>query len=107
MIGELTVQQFLARRAQGAPMTLLDVREEWEIRLSPAPSEYLHIPMGQIPERSGEMDLAAEIVVMCRSGGRSMEVARYLLRSGFAKVSNLQGGILAWSRDIDPTIPVY
>jgi rhodanese-related sulfurtransferase len=107
MIGELTVQQFLARRAQGAPMTLLDVREEWEIRLSPAPSEYLHIPMGQIPERSGEMDLAAEIVVMCRSGGRSMEVARYLLRSGFVKVSNLQGGILAWSRDIDPTIPVY
>jgi rhodanese-related sulfurtransferase len=107
MIGELTVQQFLARRAEGAPMTLLDVREEWEIRLSPAPSEYLHIPMGQIPERSGEMDPAAEIVVMCRSGGRSMEVARYLLRSGFAKVSNLTGGILAWSRDIDPTIPVY
>ncbi len=107
MIGELTVQQFLARRAQGAPMTLLDVREEWEIRLSPAPSEYLHIPMGQIPERSGEMDPAAEIVVMCRSGGRSMEVARYLLRSGFARVSNLSGGILAWSRDIDPTIPVY
>ena len=107
MIGELTVQQFLARRAQGAPMTLLDVREEWEIRLSPAPSQYLHIPMGQIPERSGEMDPAAEIVVMCRSGGRSMEVARYLLRSGFATVFNLQGGILAWSRDIDPAIPVY
>lgn len=107
MIGELTVQQFLARRAEGAPMTLLDVREEWEIQLSPAPSKYLHIPMGQIPERSGEMDPAAEIVVMCRTGGRSMEVARYLLRSGFVKVSNLTGGILAWSRDIDPTIPVY
>jgi rhodanese-related sulfurtransferase len=88
-------------------MTLLDVREEWEVRLSPAPSEYLHIPMGQIPERSGEMDPGAQIVVMCRSGGRSMEVARYLLRSGFANVSNLQGGIVAWSRDIDPTIPVY
>jgi rhodanese-related sulfurtransferase len=107
MSSEITVQQFLARRAQGTPMTLLDVREEWEIRLSPAPSEYLHIPMGQIPERSGEMDPGAEIVVMCRSGGRSMEVARYLLRSGFTNVSNLQGGIVAWSRDIDPTIPVY
>jgi rhodanese-related sulfurtransferase len=107
MSDEITVRDFLARRAQGAPMTLLDVREEWEVRLSPAPSEYLHIPMGQIPERSGEMDPGAQIVVMCRSGGRSMEVARYLLRSGFANVSNLQGGIVAWSRDIDPTIPVY
>ena len=107
MISEITVQQFLARRAGGAPMTLLDVREEWEVRLSPAPSEYLHIPMGQIPERSGEMDPGAEIVVMCRSGGRSMQVARYLQRSGFATVANLQGGILAWSRDIDTTIPVY
>jgi rhodanese-related sulfurtransferase len=107
MSEEITVRDFLARRAQGTPMTLLDVREEWEVRLSPAPSEYLHIPMGQIPERSGEMDPGAQIVVMCRSGGRSMEVARYLLRSGFANVSNLQGGIVAWSRDIDPTIPVY
>ena len=107
MISEMTVQQFLARRAEGAPMTLLDVREEWEVRLSPAPSGYLHIPMGQIPERSGEMDPGAEIVVMCRSGGRSMEVARYLQRSGFATVANLKGGILAWSRDIDPAIPVY
>jgi rhodanese-related sulfurtransferase len=107
MSAEITVQQFLERRAQGTPMTLLDVREEWEVRLSPAPSEYLHIPMGQIPERSGEMDPAAQIVVMCRSGGRSMEVTRYLLRSGFANVSNLQGGIVAWSRDVDPTIPVY
>jgi rhodanese-related sulfurtransferase len=107
MSGEITVQQFLERRAQGTPMTLLDVREEWEVRLSPAPSEFLHIPMGQIPERSGEMDPGAQIVVMCRSGGRSMEVTRYLLRSGFANVSNLQGGIVAWSRDVDPTIPVY
>jgi rhodanese-related sulfurtransferase len=107
MSDEITVRDFLARRAQGTSMTLLDVREEWEVRLSPAPSEYLHIPMGQIPERSGEMDPGAQIVVMCRSGGRSMEVTRYLLRSGFANVSNLQGGIVAWSRDIDPTIPVY
>jgi rhodanese-related sulfurtransferase len=107
MSGEITVQQFLEQRAQGTPMTLLDVREEWEVRLSPAPSEFLHIPMGQIPERSGEMDPGAQIVVMCRSGGRSMEVTRYLLRSGFANVSNLQGGIVAWSRDVDPTIPVY
>ena len=107
MVSELTVQQFLQRRAAGARLTLLDVREEWELRLAPAPSEYLHIPMGQIPARMQEMDLGADIVVMCRSGQRSMEVARFLERAGFTKVANLQGGILAWSRDIDPSIPVY
>jgi rhodanese-related sulfurtransferase len=107
MIGEITVQQFLERRASGNPLTLLDVREEWELRLAPAPSQYLHIPMGQVPARMQEMELGAEIVVMCRSGQRSMEVARFLERAGFAKVANLQGGILAWSRDVDPSIPVY
>ncbi|MFI4890820.1 MAG: rhodanese-like domain-containing protein [Steroidobacterales bacterium] len=103
----MTVRQFLERRAQGIPMTLLDVREEWEVRLAPAPSTYLHIPMGQVPERMQEMDPGAQVVVMCRSGGRSMEVARFLQRAGFATALNLQGGILAWSRDVDPTIPVY
>jgi rhodanese-related sulfurtransferase len=107
MIGEITVQQFLERRASGNPLTLLDVREVWELRLAPAPSQYLHIPMGQVPDRMQEMELGAEIVVMCRSGQRSMEVARFLERAGFAKVANLQGGILAWSRDVDPSIPVY
>jgi rhodanese-related sulfurtransferase len=107
MISEITVRQFLERRAQGIPMTLLDVREEWEIRLSPAPSAYLHIPMGQIPDRMQEMDGGGQIVVMCRSGQRSMEVGRFLQRAGFTDVANLQGGILAWSRDIDLSIPVY
>jgi rhodanese-related sulfurtransferase len=108
MSSEITVQQFLERRAQGIPMTLLDVREEWEIRLSPAPSAYLHIPMGQIPDRIQELDTGTQIVVMCRAGGRSMEVARFLQqRAGFTSVANLQGGILAWSRDIDPAIPAY
>jgi rhodanese-related sulfurtransferase len=107
MISEITARQFLERRAQGIPMTLLDVREEWEVRLSPAPSASLHIPMGQIPDRMQEMDVGAQIVVICRAGGRSMEVARFLQRAGFASVTNLQGGILAWSRDVDPSIPVY
>jgi len=107
MVSEISVQQFLARRAAGEPMTLLDVREDWEVRLAPAPTGYLHIPMGEIPDRLGELDRAAEIVVLCRVGGRSMQVARFLDGAGFAKAVNLQGGILAWSRDIDPSIPVY
>jgi sulfur-carrier protein adenylyltransferase/sulfurtransferase len=107
MIGDITVQQFLDRRTRGDAMTLLDVREEWEIRLSPAPTQYLHIPMGEVAHRLAELKSDADIVVMCRSGGRSMQVARLLERAGFNRVSNLAGGILAWSRDVDPRIPVY
>ena len=107
MVTEITVHQFLARRAAGEPMTLLDVREDWEVKLSPAPSEHLHIPMGEIPERLDSLDRTAEFVVLCRVGGRSMQVAHYLAQSGFNRVMNLQGGILAWSQDVDPAIPVY
>jgi rhodanese-related sulfurtransferase len=107
MAQELTPQQFLERRASGTPMTLLDVREDWEIGLAPVPSDYTHIPMGSVPERLGELDPAQDIVVICRSGGRSGQVAEYLKSKGFSSVFNLAGGILAWSRDIDPRIPQY
>jgi len=88
-------------------MTLLDVREDWEIELAPVPSRIVHIPMGQIADRLNELDPDTATVVICRSGGRSMEVARFLSANGFKSVSNLAGGILAWSRDVDPEIPQY
>ena len=107
MVSEMTPQEFMERRASGASLTLLDVREDWEIELAPVPAEHLHIPMGQILGRLGELDPARETVVICRSGARSLQVANFLERRGFASVANLAGGILAWSRDIDPKIPVY
>jgi rhodanese-related sulfurtransferase len=107
MIKELSPQEFIDRRANGAPVTLLDVREDWEVQLAPVPSPHLHIPMGQVPDRIAELDPGVETVVICRSGGRSMQVAHFLERKGFSSVHNLAGGILAWSRDLDPTIPVY
>jgi rhodanese-related sulfurtransferase len=107
MVHELTPREFLDRRAAGAPLTLIDVREAWETAIAKVPVDHLHIPMGEVPERIGELDPAAETVVICRSGGRSMQVATFLERRGFATVHNLAGGILAWSRDIDPTIPQY
>jgi rhodanese-related sulfurtransferase len=88
-------------------MTLVDVREDWETQLSPVPSPHLHIPMGEIAERLAELNSEEPIVVICRSGGRSLEVARFLSARGFGAVFNLKGGILAWSRDIDPSIPQY
>jgi len=107
MIPEISPREFLARRAGGAELVLLDVREDWETELAPVPSPLVHIPMGQIPDRLGELDPGKATVVICRSGGRSLQVARFLEAQGFASVSNLAGGILAWSRDVDPTIPQY
>ncbi len=107
MVQELTPREFLDRRAAGIKMTLLDVREDWEVALAPVPSELTHIPMGTLAERIGELDPAIDTVVICRSGGRSAQVAHFLNARGFGSVFNLAGGILAWSRDLDPSIPEY
>ena len=107
MVEEISPQEFLKRRADGHDMTLLDVREDWETGLAPVPATLIHIPMGQVAERLSELDPQKETVVICRSGGRSLQVARFLSAQGFADVYNLSGGILAWSRDVDPTIPQY
>lgn len=104
-IPEITPAEFIARRDRGDAMTLLDVREGWELDVASVPG-IVHIPMGEIADRIGEVDRAVEVVVLCRSGRRSMEVARYLQQNGFRTV-NLAGGILAWSRDVDATIPTY
>ncbi len=107
MPGELTPQEFLQRRSAGQDLTLIDVRETWETQLAPVPAPLTHIPMGLIAERLSALDPARPTVIICRSGARSMQVARFLESRGFAEVYNLSGGILAWSRDIDPTIPQY
>jgi rhodanese-related sulfurtransferase len=99
--------EFLERRAGGADLTLLDVREDWETQFAAVPSETVHIPMAQVPDRLDELDSKRDIVVICRSGGRSMQIAQFLEGQGFKSVYNLAGGILAWSRDIDPRIPPY
>jgi rhodanese-related sulfurtransferase len=107
MIKEITPREFMERRAGGAKLTLLDVREDWETTLAPVPADHLHIPMAQIVDRLGELDPVQETVVICRSGGRSLQVASFLSTHGFVSVYNLVGGILAWSRDLDPRIPQY
>jgi rhodanese-related sulfurtransferase len=104
-IPEISPAEFLSRRQNGEDLTLLDVREEWELGVASVP-DVVHIPMGEIASRIGELDASKETVVLCRSGKRSLEVAKYLQANGF-KAVNLAGGILAWSRDVDATIPTY
>ena len=91
---------------RGPAGILLDVRE---------PSEYahvhvegsLHIPMGQIANRLGELDSGHTYVVMCHHGGRSQQVALFLASRGYDQVANLAGGIDAWAADLDPHLPRY
>ena len=104
-IPEITPTEFAARRDRGEKLTLLDVREPWELEIASVPG-IVHIPMGEVADRLDELNREQEVVVLCRSGRRSMEVARFLQQSGFRAV-NLAGGILAWSRELDATIPTY
>jgi adenylyltransferase/sulfurtransferase len=104
-VPEITPGEFVARREGGEDLTLLDVREAWELGVASVPN-VLHIPMGQVADRLAELDRNKEVVVLCRSGRRSLEVAKFLQQNGF-KAVNLAGGILAWSRELDATIPTY
>lgn len=91
---------------QGEAPAVLDVREEWETRLAPF-ANATWIPMGQIPARLGELNKDRETVVICHHGVRSWRVAKFLESEGFANVINLAGGIDAWSKEIDSSIPLY
>jgi rhodanese-related sulfurtransferase len=106
MIQEISAAELAARRQAGEQPLVVDVREGWERDIASIP-DTLHIPMNEIPSRLAELDRDREIIVMCRSGGRSMQVAQFLARNGYASVANLTGGVLAWSRDVDPATPMY
>jgi rhodanese-related sulfurtransferase len=85
---------------------LLDVREPWEFQTCSIAGS-TNIPMGEVPARAAELDPAAEVVVVCHHGGRSMQVAMYLEKNGYAKVHNLAGGVDSWAKAVDPSMPVY
>tara|TARA_B100001123_G_scaffold451141_1_gene627606 strand:- start:126740 stop:127921 length:1182 start_codon:yes stop_codon:yes gene_type:complete len=90
----------------GDQIFVLDVREPHEYEICSLPSSTL-IPLGSLPTRVSELDAADEIVVHCKSGMRSAKAVEFLKQAGFSKVKNLTGGILAWSDQIDPTVPKY
>src|SRR5262249_37576689 len=67
----------------------------------------IHIPMDDIPARVHELDSRDDMVVYCKVGGRSARVLQFLRQAGFQKAKNLRGGIDAWSREVDPSMPRY
>jgi rhodanese-related sulfurtransferase len=106
MVKEITPIELQARLGTPDAPVVIDVREGWEREIASLPGT-VHIPMNELPARLSELDSNGELVIMCRSGGRSMQVAQFLDRQGFRSVSNLTGGILAWSRDVDSSIRQY
>lgn len=85
---------------------LLDVREPWELGVCRIDGAQ-HIPMRTIPARLMELDRDAEVVVICHHGARSYQVAMFLEHQGFSKLFNLYGGVAAWAREVDPSMPTY
>ncbi|MBC8334407.1 MAG: molybdopterin-synthase adenylyltransferase MoeB [Anaerolineales bacterium] len=85
---------------------LIDVREPHELAISVMPGVE-NLPLGQIASRMSEFDSAQEMVLICKSGQRSMRALELFLGAGFRKVKNLQGGMNAWAKDVDPSLPIY
>ena len=103
---EINVEELASRLAGRAPLCLVDVREPHELQVSAIPGAR-NIPLGELAERLHELDSSQETVLMCKSGTRSRHALELFLNAGFRKVKNLKGGINAWARDIDPSLPIY
>jgi len=93
-----------ARLDAGEAITVIDVREAWELAITHVDFAQ-HIPMNSIPDRLADVPHDVPVVIMCKVGGRSAQVAGYLQAQGYNNVLNLSGGILQWATDIDPSLP--
>jgi len=104
-IPQITAVELKKRLDNKDDIFVLDVREPHEYQIANLGAKL--IPLGDLPARAGELDKDAEIIVHCKSGGRSQKASEFLAQNGFKKVWNLAGGITAWSNDVEPKIPKY
>ncbi|MBM3811648.1 MAG: molybdopterin-synthase adenylyltransferase MoeB [Acidimicrobiia bacterium] len=103
---EIEVTALKAKMDRGEKFVLVDVREPHEYQICKMPNSVL-IPLGDVAKRVNELNSADEIYVHCKSGMRSAKACDFLRQSGFKKVKNVKGGILAWSDKVDPSVPKY
>jgi molybdopterin/thiamine biosynthesis adenylyltransferase/rhodanese-related sulfurtransferase len=104
-IPEITPRELKARLDKGEDIYVLDVREPHEYQICNINGHL--IPLGELPQRVHELDSSKEIVAHCKSGKRSAQAVEFLRGAGFKKIQNLKGGILAWSDEVDPSVPKY
>lgn len=105
-VEQITARELLQKIQRGEELFLLDVREPYEYRLARIDGS-VSLPMAQVPNRLDELPKDRPIVVICHHGMRSQRVADYLVHYEFEHVYNLQGGIDAWSHDVDASVPRY
>ncbi len=105
-VEEIAAAELKRRLDAGDPLDVIDVREPHEFAIAKIPGTRL-IPLGSLSEHLHELDTARTYVVHCKSGVRSAKAIGQLRRVGFKRLLNLKGGILAWSKEVDPSVPTY
>jgi sulfur-carrier protein adenylyltransferase/sulfurtransferase len=104
---EITATELKQRLDNGDDVQIIDVREADEYAIARLPNSQ-HIPLGQVVSRMSEIDPERDTVVHCKMGGRSAKAIEALRRAGFqGRLTNLKGGITAWSNEVDPSVPKY
>lgn len=106
MSNKMTVTELDQKIKASQRPYMLDVREPFERDICKLPDD-INIPLKDLEKRFSELKKDQEIVIYCRSGGRSQQACNFLEQQGFTNVTNLTGGVLAWSDYIDPTMPKY
>jgi len=104
--GEISVHDLRERMKREGSFVLLDVREHPEVEIACLPGATV-IPLGDLPDRLHELDREAETIVHCKAGGRSAKALEILREAGFRDICHVRGGINAWSREVDPEVPLY
>jgi adenylyltransferase/sulfurtransferase len=105
-VGSISVHELRRKMDAGEMFTLIDVREPYEYEIARITGSRL-IPLGELEQRATELPRSGPLIFQCHSGGRSAQAARLVKEAGFENVYNLEGGIEAWSVEIDPAVPRY
>ncbi len=103
---DLSARELAQRLARGDDLLLVDVREASELAVARFPNA-LHVPLATVPLRLADLPTDRTIVLACHHGGRSMRALQFLRSRGYTALLNLEGGIDAWSRDVDPSVRRY
>jgi sulfur-carrier protein adenylyltransferase/sulfurtransferase len=107
LMPEISATELKERLDRGEDIQIVDVREDNEVAIAKIPNT-IHIPLAQVLDRMSEIDPSRETVVHCKMGGRSARAIDALKRSGYqGSLTNLRGGIIAWSNEVDPSVPKY
>ncbi len=102
---EITVLELKKLKDTHSTFQLIDVREEHELEICEIGGE--HILMAEMMDNLDRISKTKQVIIHCRSGGRSGAICQALEKEGFTNVYNLKGGIIAWANEIDTSISKY